>query len=190
MARAHDLIARGVNKRELSILIFYENFWPVLIAALISGLGVYLSHSDSYWGDFGLLCFIFGLLAIPVVFFANKLGLAFSLPNHLRLTLISIVFWIIASMSFYFYVYSFGLFTNEPGLLLNSTNYMFSWMLGFLSIFTPQGMGVFEVTYTQLSDLSVSVQEAIVLVAGFRIIVFISEMTVWSLLVLTLRIRS
>lgn len=71
-----------------------------------------------------------------------------------------------------------------------SANYIFAWLMGFVSIFTPQGIGVFEVVFTQLNTLSIPARDAIVMVAGFRFMVLSSELISWALHFFFLKKRS
>ena len=60
-------------------------------------------------------------------------------------------------------------------------SYLFSWSIGYLAFFAPQGIGVFEVTLANMLDTSLTVGSLAVIIAGFRIIIFLADITLWGL---------
>lgn len=190
VARAHDLSKKDVGNRAISVLVFYENFWSTFVAAIIGGLGVYYLVGETLWQELGLLSCGVALLSLPVLMIARKRGLIFSFFDHVKLTIVAVSFWVFASLSFYFYIISFPINSLDMSVVNVSANYIFAWLMGFISIFTPQGIGVFEVVFTQLNTLSIPAREAIVMVAGFRFMVLSSELISWALHFFFLKKRS
>ena len=176
VARGHDLLKKGLTKKQLSFLVFYENFWPVLITALLGGGGVLYYHSDNLWGTTAALLLTTSLIVLLILIVMRKKPWIFPLPTYLAISLISILFWLIAALSFVSYLVAFNLASPNA---LYFFNYLFSWLIGFLSFFSPQGIGVFELTMTQLTPFPVSTQEAMVIIAGFRLIVLVSDLSNW-----------
>ncbi len=176
VARFHDLSRKGLKKNELSILVFYENFWPILVTSIIGGGGVYLYHDNIYWNTTSLIIFIIGVSFIPILFILRKNNCIFSLHTYIKITLSTITFWLLASLSFLSYLNAFNIIEPQISHIFN---YMFSWLIGFLSIFTPQGIGVFELTMSQLTSLSVSLDESIVVISGFRLVILVSDLINW-----------
>lgn len=184
VARFHDLNKIGIAKTELSILIFYENIWSALIAGFIGSIGIIFLHSDTYWGKVAVFIFLLCVFCLLLIFFFNKIKFILSFQSYFIISIIDMFFWLFAATSFYFYICSLMIFSSETTIISNSINYVFSWLIGFLSIFTPQGIGVFELTMSQLSLLNYSLEETIVFLAGFRLIVFISDILSWSVFIL------
>ena len=181
VARFHDLSRKGLRKKELSILVFYENFWPVLTTSIIGGLGVYFYHKEGYWSVTSLTIFIIGISFIPILLTLRKNNYIFPLYTYIKITLITISFWLLASLSFLYYLNAFNIVEFQISHIFN---YMLSWLIGFLSIFTPQGIGVFELTMFQLTPFSVSLDESMVVIAGFRLVIFISDLINWLIYLL------
>ena len=54
------------------------------------------------------------------------------------------------------------------------------WVLvGFVSIFAPQGIGVFEAVYSDLASSELPRTQLMIFVAGFRVLVMLSDMLTW-----------
>ncbi len=72
-----------------------------------------------------------------------------------------------------------------PGLALQAAPletagaYLFSWGVGFISIFAPQGIGVFEVVAAELMRGDSAFMSVAALLAGFRLIILAADATVW-----------
>jgi len=62
---------------------------------------------------------------------------------------------------------------------LTVVHYLFAFVVGFVSIFAPQGIGVFEVVYAELSSSDIPRTQMIIFVAGFRVLVMLSDILIW-----------
>jgi hypothetical protein len=65
--------------------------------------------------------------------------------------------------------------------------YLFSWGVGFLAIFAPQGIGVFEFVASELMASPVGFMGLAALIAGFRIVVLVADIAVWLVYMATRR---
>jgi glycosyltransferase 2 family protein len=179
VARFHDLAKNSIPKKNISILVLYENLWSPLIAGLIGGVGVYFFQQYNAWGSMGLVVFLLSCFVLPVLLFFKRFKFIFQFKQYLLLIGISVLFWTIASLSFYSYIFAFGILPEKHSFILISSNYLFSWLAGFVSLFAPQGIGVFELVMAEVTQLDVSIQQAIVIIAGFRLVVFTSDLAVY-----------
>ncbi len=75
-----------------------------------------------------------------------------------------------------------------PGLALQAAPletagaYLFSWGLGFISIFAPQGIGVFEVVAADLMRGAGTLMSVAALLAGFRLVILAADAVVFAAL--------
>lgn len=69
-----------------------------------------------------------------------------------------------------------GMVAASDGVFLTVVYYLFSFVVGFVSIFAPQGIGVFEVVYSELATSELPRTQLIIFVAGFRVLVMLSDM--------------
>lgn len=178
-ARAFDMSSMGISKTDISLVVLYENSYSIIVAAIVSTLGIYLLDENSLYSTLALLLFCGSVATIPVAFAFRKRGFILSAGAYLRLTAISIVFWALASSAFYAYMSAIGLTGSDRDGLLTVMHYLFSYVVGFVSIFAPQGIGVFEVVFAELADFGLPLTQAIVFVAGFRLLVMLSDMLSW-----------
>lgn len=107
----------------------------------------------------------------------------------LKLVLSTCLFWILATASFC--VYWIAVFGNEAAdLRLVGSCYLLSWAAGFVVIFSPQGLGVFEWTAAHLMPSTQPLSVVVTAVAGFRMIAIIGDLVTWSVGVVMSRHRS
>lgn len=98
----------------------------------------------------------------------------------LKLSLSTCLFWMLAAASFC--VYWIAVFGNDGAdLRLVGSSYLLSWAAGFVVIFSPQGLGVFEWVAAHLMPSAHSLSVVVTAVAGFRMITIIGDLSAWAL---------
>lgn len=185
VGRLSDYHTFGISKKHLTLLVVVETFFPCLITLFIGGGYLYFAGGKNMLtaieGSFALISLI-TLFLIP---FVAKWRLSSILNNtfiyYSLLILLSVFFWIIASSSFLFYYNCVSLDTSPMSYIRIAATYIFSWGIGYISIFAPQGIGVFEVVAGKIMALPMSLGGAIAFLAGFRIVVLMADMLVWGL---------
>ena len=179
LARAYDMNNLSISKTDISLVVLYDSTYSIILAAIASTLGIYLLDSNTLYSQLALFLFIASLLTIPAAFAFRKRNFILSGKAYLRLTVICIFFWIATSTAFYNYMTAIGLVNASSNPLLVVVHYLFAYVVGFVSIFAPQGIGVFEVVIAELVDLNMPLTQVIVLVAGFRVLVMASDILSW-----------
>ena len=101
------------------------------------------------------------------------------LSFYLGFILLSIFYWLIAAASFLFYYTSISINNEQHSLLYTAAAYIFSWGIGNISVFAPQGIGVFEVVAGKLLPLPMTLGGAVAFIAGFRIIALAADSITW-----------
>lgn len=184
VGRLSAYYAYGVSKKNLTLFALIETFSPCILTLFLGGGYLWLTGDDNMLSSIeGILALInlIILLIIPII-------VKWQMPSYwkknfltlyLYFILISIVFWIIASTSFLFYYTSVSLNNDHVSLTHVAATYIFSWGVGYISIFAPQGIGVFEVVAGKLLALPLSLGGAVAFVAGFRIVVLAADSLTW-----------
>jgi hypothetical protein len=96
-------------------------------------------------------------------------------PAHARLVAWTAAFWLWSSGVFTLYVLAFpALDAGSPVEVAGA--YMVAWGVGWLALFAPQGVGVFEVTIAALVGGSTGVAGLAVLVAGYRALIAVRDL--------------
>ncbi len=178
-ARAYDMSSIGISKTDIGLVVLYENTYSIILAASVSTLGIYLLDDNGLYSSLALILFLGSIATVPLAFAFRKRSFILSAKGYVWLTIISIVFWSLASSAFYSYIWAIGLVEGTENGFLTLMHYLFSYVVGFVSIFAPQGIGVFEVVFTELSAFDLPRTQIIVLVAGFRVLVMLSDMLTW-----------
>lgn len=184
VGRASELRENGFSKKSISILVLYENLWSILIASLMCGLAVYYFHGDSFVGLISVAMFLGSLIVYLALFIVKIEEFVFTSNYYLGMTAISVVFWVLSATSFNIYVESLHVVSDQYSFLRLGSDYLFSYLVGFVSIFSPQGIGVFEYSLAKLSVLQVSIAEAIVIFSGYRVLILINDLLCWLMYVL------
>ncbi len=184
VARAYDMNSLGISRRDISLVVLYENTYSIILAAIISTLGIYLLDSNALYSQLALFLFIGSLLTIPMAFVFRRRNFILSGKAYMKLTVICVCFWMAASTAFYSYMNSIPPIAASYNPLLIVVHYLFSYVVGFVSIFAPQGIGVFEVVVAELADLDMPFTQVVLIVAGFRVLIMLSDIVSWAIYML------
>lgn len=90
--------------------------------------------------------------------------------------------WIGYSMSFAMYWNSFEIHDiASVSLNVVASNYLISWLIGYVSVFAPQGIGITEITFNFLQNIGGSHTKVdVTLIFSFRLVMLISDLISWA----------
>lgn len=184
VTRLLDLNQAGVPRPYLTSLAILQILIPACLAFIIGGSLVYLDRGLTGWGWVG------GASA------AGSTLILFSAPSLLNRSvlrgrghlpamgyaygaLLAATTWIFAAVAFYTYISAYPTIELNSSMLDVAGAYLMAWGTGFISIFTPQGFGVFETTAASLLASTADFQVMIAIIAGFRLIILASDAMAW-----------
>ena len=178
LGRASHFFQLGISAKQLATFVLLENTMAAGTALAIGGFGVHYFCRVEGWSFLSSLAFFSGatFLIIAPLAVNFRRATAFSrilLPHYLKAMLWTVLFWISVGAIFTGYLSAFPSIVNEIHPLEAGTGYLFSWGIGFITLFSPQGIGVSEAIFSNIYPIKVSFGNVLVLVAGFRIIIFI-----------------
>lgn len=185
VARVSDLYDYEVKPRHLATLVFLENTLAVGVTFTFGGLILTCNTQDGIMKYFFLISAVCGVLLLflnPILVnrFILKQTARLALPQYVVTMGIASLLWIAASTAFLFYFSGvMGAQNNESFIVLAGT-YMFSWGVGFIAFFAPQGIGVFEAVaaYTMHSDQGFC--KIVTVIAGYRLVILVADLTTWA----------
>ncbi|MEK8018084.1 MAG: hypothetical protein VSS75_014510 [Candidatus Parabeggiatoa sp.] len=186
VGRTMDFYQQGIKPVHLTTFVLLENIMAASTAFIIGGISVwYFRGITDIWGKIaviGCLCSILGLSLAPKIL--NWQILKSVSQVHYRFYLqtiaIYILIWFLLTFAFITYLSAF-LALGEISMLEVGGIYIFSWGIGFIAIFAPQGIGIFEMVAGNMLNAPLSLGNIAVLLAGFRVITLIADMSIWSL---------
>lgn len=175
----------GMDARRITLFVLCENGLAVAVAFVMGGGVLFLIRGPDHWGDVAGLCAAGGALALlllPVVIRRWLSGAhgGIAVSYYLASVCIVAVSWLVASLAFVQFVAAFPALELAAGRLETAAVYLFSWGVGFLAVFAPQGVGVFEVTAGELLRGVLALGGFAVLLAGFRAVIFAADLLAWS----------
>ena len=186
VGRLADYRSCGITKKHISFLAFFETIFPIPVTFFIGGtlLWIYTPRALPYSLE------IFSTVASFIVLFApfflliwnpfKKYPPAKNSFFYLNLLFLSFIFWSLAASSFIFYFNSVALNkTAQQPLLSLAGAYIFSWGTGYIAIFAPQGIGIFEVTAGKIINLPLSLGSSVAFLAGFRLIALLADFLIY-----------
>lgn len=186
VGRVADFRDRGFASRRLTAFVFLENSLAASVTLAIGGASVWYARGLEGWGKIGAVSALAGVAGLVLSrLITNRWILqgkgGEKIPFRLYVLCIATVglFWMLASAAFVSYLHAFPGWAQSVSWLRISGAYLLAWGLGFLAVFAPQGVGVFETVLASLISNSLTVGTIVVLVGGFRIIMFSADVTVW-----------
>jgi hypothetical protein len=175
----------GLDAKVLSTFVVMENALAVATAFTIGGSTIYAIRGSDAWGQIGALCALAGvtlLLALPLLLKVRLLKVHAEFPTRIYVLVVALVgvYWVLAAAAFVAYVSAYSSLAQQSSILETGAAYLLSWGIGFLAVFAPQGIGIFEVVASDLLRGNESFTGIAALLAGFRLAILIADTLVWA----------
>ena len=169
VSRVADLRAQGVSRDQLGTLVVLENMAPLSVALVLGGLLALASGQR-----IAVVGALIGAGCILIVLLPTLLRRLFpqacraSASKEVVAYSLIVAFWSVAGSAFAVYWLAFPTPLPEGGLAGLLAAYFLSWAAGFVAVFAPQGIGVFEAVASWLLRGNLPFAGVAVLAAGFR----------------------
>ena len=185
----------NIGQRDISIFVFLENLLAICVAFVIGGSLLAATRGFDGWGQIAALSAAGGaalLFASPFILSHRVIhgDKRFPTGDFVTVTIVTTMSWCVAATAFVIYMSAFPGLAPQAAPLETAGAYLFSWGVGFITIFAPQGIGVFEVVAADLLRGTDTLMSVAVLLAGFRLIILTADVTVWVALHAFSAIRS
>ena len=184
VGRVMDYREQGIAARHISVFVALENGLAAAVTLTIGGAIVFCTRGPDDVGVIAAIGSVIGvvgvLMLLPLV---NKKILQgedrFSVAAFAKSTLLVLLFWGGAATAFLLYINAFPAATGDYSNIELAGIYLFSWGVGFVAIFAPQGIGVFELVASELAASPIGLIGFAALIAGFRVIVLLADIAFW-----------
>lgn len=177
----------GLDASRISLFVLLENVVAAAVAFLLGGGLLFYFRGMDHWGIIAILSAIasgFLLLILPMLLrlriYGRRIGMT-ATRHYLGCIAVVVLIWCAGSAAFASFVASFTALPLQAPLLETVGAYLFSWGVGFVAVFAPQGAGVFELMAAELLRSSLALGSVAVLLAGFRVVIFVADMLAWLL---------
>lgn len=182
----------GISRKEGILIVFYETLLIVISGSLFSLFAI------KYWAQVGIKLYMIILIIIILLIIIHPAILnkiftiiikltkkekpTISLLKIKDLLLILPLFlinFILNGLALTFLIYAFtGNFEIEK-LFLISGMYALSWLIGYLSVFAPGGIGVTEVSLALFLSLQFSLPLASAIAVVYRFLLVVAELIIF-----------
>lgn len=184
VARISKLQQFGITSRHLSSLIILENLIGLGVSLTGGGILVGLYQAGRVWQPIAFLAAASSLIVLilcPVLMnrFIIKIAGKIWYRNYILAVIIAMFFWSSASTSFLLFISALPNSFVITAWVEIIGAYLFSWGVGFIAIFAPQGVGVFEVVAADIMPTNLPLSALVALLAGFRLVVIMADIIMW-----------
>lgn len=184
VGRVADFHRNGFSSRRLALLVFLENCLAASVTLAVGGTVVGFFRGLEGWGTIAYLAAIGGTAGLIVTWFVANVWRVggrkrISFVLYAKCVAAVLLFWVFAAIAFLSYLCAFPAIPCSSSWLETVGVYLMSWGIGFIAIFAPQGLGVFEAVLGGLIASPLSPQAAVVLVGGFRLVMLCAELLIW-----------
>ena len=175
----------GIDAKDLSTFVVMENALAVATALILGGSTIFAIRGLDAWGQIAALGALGGLvivIALPYLLKTKPLkgDVEISIGTYVTVIAFACIYWIVAAAAFVMYVFAYSPLAIQLSPLESGAAYLFSWSVGFLAVFAPQGIGVFEVVAAELMRGTGSLTSVAPLLAGFRLIILAADALAWG----------
>ncbi|QDA56854.1 hypothetical protein [Thermomonas aquatica] len=176
----------GAGKRDIAVFVLLENVLAVSLAFVLGGPLVALYRGLTDWGLIAALAGIGGTLGLTSLPWLLNHHLArrrkkFPAREYLMCAGTVAISWCIGATAFVVFLTAFPDLDMRFSALETGATYLFAWGMGFIAFFAPQGIGVFEAVAGDMISGTGSIGNVAALLAGFRLIILLSDALVWGM---------
>jgi hypothetical protein len=183
VGRAHDYVAAGHSPALLGFFFMLENF---LLVAVTLGMSAWIVQPLVAIPLLSMLTGILSplmglaLLVCPFVLRVVSRGRnVVALGPYWSSVLVLASYWVLLSVAFVFYLSAFDTLPIRGATFEFGAIYVFSWCLGYMALFAPQGIGVAEfISATLLAGSGVGAVAAFLI--GFRLLALVADLLTWQ----------
>jgi len=185
VSRALDYHRHGYQSRHVASYLVLENLMAAAVTIFIGGFVVStIKHISSEWVLLSIITSLVAFLVLCVMpwllnRYLQQLDIVITIKRYILGVCCSIFYWMVAAVSFIFFIKSFPNLDLVVGRIEIGGIYMYSWGVGFLAVFAPQGIGVAEVVSGALLGSAIGIGGTAAFLVGFRIVVLFSDMVAW-----------
>ncbi len=119
------------------------------------------------------------IVAIPLAPYIKKRSFITLITTYAQLTAVCTVFGPFPTGSFHSYMAAIRMSAATNCIFPIIVYYLFSFVVGFVTIYSPQDTGIFEVVYSEFATFELPRAPLIIFVAGFRVSVMLCGMLTW-----------
>jgi len=190
VGRVADLKGLGHGRRSLAEFVLLENLVAATFALGVGGVLLALS-GEARWPELVSVIAVMGLVglaAVPqLVKLVTRSKYLFPIGRYARILVLTAGFWSLTSAAFVVFLSGFRPAVMPTGVTATVGTYLFSWGVGFVAFFAPQGVGVFEFVAGTLLQGKLDLGRAVALLASYRIIVLAGDLLAWAIAVVIFR---
>ncbi len=187
VSRGMDFHAKGVEMKELGIYFFLENILSLSMALVLGAIFLSQGEHTKLPNEIILLSIVTGVLLIILMpVFINRFFIdkdcgnrVISFNKTLNSIVITGVFWVLSGVSFWFYITGFQIGIDGYSIFELAGTYIYSWAIGFIAIFSPQGLGITELVATRILDISINTNIYIFIILSFRLVIICADLLMW-----------
>lgn len=182
VGRAADLSSLSVPNGTIARFVALEQILALGVTATFGAAVIWITQSGALHPMVCLALAVGGItliLASPMLLSRVGTPVTVNWPIYCSSVLGTVLFWCITSVSFISYINAFAASTWHASSLQTAGIYLLSWSAGYVAVFAPQGIGVFEGVAAALAKETAPAWTTVALVAGFRVIVLGGDFFAW-----------
>lgn len=191
VARAADYRETGIVSAQVIRYLVLENLVIVSVALGIGSAFALQATSNRYAVVTIVAIMLVAWLLLLLLPRLSRLGLVpggvSATSAYARSILVIAAYWCLAGMSFALFVMALPALHISVSPVIAGGIYLFSWGVGYLAIFAPQGLGVAEAVSGMLLGGQVDLGSLIVVLLGFRLLMAVADIATWLIYSLVFR---
>lgn len=185
VGRIVDYRRTGIENRDLATFVFLESILGLAIALVIGGSLIGWFRGLQGWGMVVTAGAATGLVITLLLPFLGRLRApdyvtGRTIPAYVAAVTIVALSWCVAAGGFSAFVLAFPDLSPVASPLELAGVYLVSWAVGFVAVFAPQGIGVFELVAAEMIRGSYSLANTAVLLATLRLVILVADSVVWT----------
>ncbi|MCC1495294.1 hypothetical protein [Alcanivorax sp. 1008] len=185
VAKGADYKTRGASAFQVTGYLVMENIMLVAGASFLGSIMLLAGQAAPaleivFWTAIAAVIALLACTPLVLRLYLKESAQKFHMWPYMLSALLVVIHWSMAATSFTLYLQAYPDINDALSFAQMAGAYLVSWAAGYVAIFAPQGIGVAEAVSASLLKDAGSITGLIVLIATFRVVVFIGDIIAWA----------
>lgn len=187
VARGKDYSDTGLSFRNISSYFLIENL--IIASTTLTFASTIIIYEGTFSHLFSTIIKSIAITGVCFLFILPKFSEKYLFDHkqpwdkvyYFYSIALMLAYWTVVALTFICFIKAFAAISLNLSDITIGAIYIFSWGIGFITIFAPQGIGVTELVAANLLGDNTTINALIFVISSFRVVILAGDFLTWAL---------
>lgn len=187
VARGKDYSDTGLSFRNISSYFLIENL--IIASTTLTFASTIIIYEGTFSHLLSTIIKSIAIIGVCFLFILPKFSEKYLFDNkqpwakiyYFYSIALMLAYWALVALTFICFIKAFTAISLNLSDIAIGAIYIFSWGIGFITIFAPQGIGVTEFVAANLLGDDTAIHALIFVISSFRVVILVGDFLTWAL---------